>query len=136
METFKSFIGFEENENLDEAKQSSPQFVKGNLYNMSVNGKITKGYFVTEVRNSFGGDSSFFAIFRVKGTGTKNPAYVGGRVFSNKGVDFVDDDIEGLVVAAMPGVFDDNFEEFLLNPNDSTGKTVGMCTSHAEYGWD
>ena len=102
---------------------------------MSVNGKITKGYFVTEVRNSFG-DSSFFAIFRVKGTGTKNPVYVGGRVFRNKGVDFVDDDVEGLAVAAMPGVFDDDFEEFLLNPDDSTGKTVGMGTSHAEYGWD
>ena len=136
MQSFKSFIGFEENEDLDEAKQSSPQFVKGNLYNMSVNGKITKGDFVTEVRNSFGGDSSFFAIFRVKGTGTKNPAYVGGRVFVNKGVDFVDDNIEGLAVAAMPGVFDDDFEVFLLNPNDSIGKTVGMRTSHAEYGWD
>ena len=134
MQSFKSFIGFDED--LDEAKQSSPQFVKGNLYNMSVNGKITKGYFVKEVRNSFGGDSSFFAIFRVKGTGTKNPVYVGGRVFVNKGVDFVDDDIEGLTVAAMPGVFDDDFEVFLLNPDDSIGKTVGMRTSHAEYGWD
>lgn len=134
MQSFKSFIGFDED--LDEAKQSSPKFIKGNLYNMSINGKITKGYFVTEVRNSFGGDSSFFAIFRVKGSGTKNPVYVGGRVFVNKGVDFVDDDIEGLAVAAMPGVFDDDFEIFLLNPNDSTGKTVGMRTSHAEYGWD
>lgn len=135
METFKSFIGFEENEDLDEAKLS-PQFVKGNLYKMSVNGKITKGYFITEVRNSFGGDSSFFAIFRVKDTGTKNPVYVGGRVFRNKGVDFVDDDIQGLAVAAMPGVFDDDFKEFLLNPDDSTGKTVGMGTSRADYGWD
>ena len=133
MQSFKSFIGFDED--LDEAKLS-PQFIKGNLYNMSVNGKITKGYFVTEVRNSFGGDSSFFAIFRVKGTGTKNPVYVGGRVFVNKGVDFVDDDVEGLTVAAMPGVFDDDFEIFLLNPSDSTGKTVGMRTSRADYGWD
>ena len=134
MQSFKSFIGFVED--LDEANKSSPQFIKGNLYNMSVNGKITKGYFVTEVRNSFGGDSSFFAIFRVKGTSTKNPVYVGGRVFVNKGVDFVDDDVEGLAVAAMPGVFDDDFEIFLLNPDDSTGKTVGMRTSRADYGWD
>ena len=56
------------------------------------------------------------AIFKIKSSKTKNPVYVAGCVRTNDGVEYINDD--GLAVAAAPGIFDEDFEEFIGNLDD------------------
>lgn len=116
MQSFKSFIGFEENEDLDEAKYS-PEFEEGKTYKMRVGNEITNGICVV-ASTSIAIMDGRAAIFRLKKSGTKNPVYVAGRIRTNNGIEYIDDDIQGLAVAAKPGIFDDDFEEFIGNPDD------------------
>ena len=116
MQSFKSFIGFEENEDLDEAKYS-PKFEEGKTYKMRVGNEITNGICVV-ASTSIAIMDGRAAIFRLKKSGTKNPVYVAGRIRTNNGIEYIDDDIQGLAVAAAPGIFDDDFEEFIGNPDD------------------
>lgn len=116
MQSFKSFIGFEENENLDEAKYS-PEFEEGKTYKMRVENKIVDGICVV-ASTSIAIMDGRAAIFRLKKSGTKNPVYVAGRIRTNNGIEYIDDEIQGLAVAAAPGIFDDDFEEFIGNPDD------------------
>ena len=116
MQSFKSFIGFEENENLDEAKYS-PEFEEGKTYKMRVGNKIVDGICVVE-STSIAILDGRAAFFRIKKSGTKNPVYVAGRIRKNNGIEYIDDEIQGLAVAAAPGIFDDDFEEFIGNPDD------------------
>ena len=111
----KQFSAYVE-DHLD-GEEYSPKFEEGKTYRMGVENEIVNGVCVVATTTIAG--KQFYvrtAIFRIKKSGTKNPVYVAGRVRANDGVEYINDD--GLAVAAAPGIFDDDFEEFLGNLDD------------------
>ena len=111
----KQFSAYVE-DHLD-GEEYSPKFEEGKTYRMGIENEIVNGVCVVAT-TTIAGINGRTAIFKIKSSKTKNPVYVAGRIRKNNGIEYIDDDIQGLAVAAKPGIFDDDFEEFIGNPDD------------------
>lgn len=98
-----------------DGEEYSPKFEEGKTYRMGVENEIVNGVCVVAT-TTIAGINGRTAIFRIESSKTKNPVYVAGRVRTNDGVEYINDD--RLAVAAAPGIFDDDFEEFIGNLDD------------------
>lgn len=109
----KQFSAYVE-DHLD-GEEYSPKFEEGKTYRMGIENEIVNGVCVVAT-TAIAGINGRAAIFRIKSSKAKNPVYVAGRVRTNDGVEYINDD--RLAVAAAPGIFDDDFEEFIGNLDD------------------
>ena len=110
----KQFSAYVEDQNLD-GEEYSPKFEEGKTYRMGIENEIVTGVCVVAT-TAIAGVNGRTAIFRIESSKTKNPVYVAGRVRTNDGVEYIDDD--RLAVAAAPGIYDEDFEEFIGNLDD------------------
>ena len=107
----KQFSAYVEDQNLD-GGEYSPKFEEGKTYRMGIENEIVNGVCVVAT-TTIAGINGRTAIFRIENSKTKKPVYVAGRVRTNDGVEYIDDD--RLAVAAAPGIYDEDFEEFIGN---------------------
>lgn len=98
-----------------DGEEYSPKFEEGKTYRMGIENEIVDGVCVVAT-TAIAGANVRTAIFRIESSKTKNPVYVAGCVRTNDGVEYINDD--RLAVAAAPGIFDDDFEEFIGNLDD------------------
>ena len=109
----KQFSAYVE-DHLD-GEEYSPKFEEGKTYRMGIENEIVNGVCVVAT-TTIAGINGRAAIFRIENSKTKNPVYIAGRVRTNDGVEYINDD--RLAVAAAPGIYDEDFEEFIGNLDD------------------